>query len=328
MRPAVVLMLLPTACSEYSMSEKPEVPPGDTAAPLPQVRVEPADHDFHTLQVGESASVEVTISSVGGAPLRVGNVVYETRGGDLYLSVREGTNGAFPWDLPVGQSRVVEVTYTPTDQGGDEGTVVVRSTDPVSPEATAVQSGVAKAFEGFSTGWYVWDEGRAYETVSSAAHVVDHHGDEDLYYYEPSGAHGLVDSTDPVADFAVLREYVLRHAPTPTSVSGPFSYDADSSLATWELATFTYFLCDFYLPPEDDPSLYSISSGTVDDGIQVMVNGAILGRIELGESGAWPLSNAVAGDVNSLVIILVDDSMYDKYISDLAFYRDGVMVEG
>jgi hypothetical protein len=64
----------------------------------------------------------------------------------------------------------------------------------------------------------------------------------------------------------------------------------------------------------------------VDDGIQVMVNGAILGRISLGQAGAWPLSNAVPGQVNTLIIILVDDSRVDKYVSDLAFYRDGVMV--
>ena len=40
------------------------------------------------------------------------------------------------------------------------------------------------------------------------------------------------------------------------------------------------------------------------------------------------LTNATAGEVNTLIIILVDDSASDKYVNELAFYKDGVMVEG
>ena len=87
-------------------------------------------------------------------------------------------------------------------------------------------------------------------------------------------------------------------------------------------------MCDFWLDSSADPTRYEISSGVVDDGIQVMVNGEILGRIKLGESGSWSLDNANPGEVNTLVIILVDDSEYDKYVHDLAFYLDGKMVTG
>ncbi|MDP6934435.1 MAG: hypothetical protein QGG40_16030, partial [Myxococcota bacterium] len=158
--------------------------------------------------------------------------------------------------------------------------------------------------------------------------VIDHHGDVDLYWYEPSGAHGIVDSSDPETDFATMRDYVIDNAGAPTEVSGPFTYDASSSISTYEYATFTYFLCDFWLDADEDPSSYEISSGSVDDGIQVMVNGEILGQLKLGESGSWGLDNATAGEVNTLIIILVDDSASDKYVNELAFYKDGVMVEG
>lgn len=205
--------------------------------------------------------------------------------------------------------------------------MTVRSDDPDEDEITATQVGDGLAFEGFTTGWYVWDDGVAYETTSNPAHVVESHGDYDLYWYEPSGVHGLLDSTDPTADFEIMRQYVLDHAPTPVEVSGPFTYDGDSTLATYAFATFTYFMCDFYLEPDADPTAYEISAGSVDDGIEVIVNGHILGTMLLGESARyWPLTHAEPGRVNTLIVILVDDSAVDKYVYELAFYKDGIMV--
>jgi hypothetical protein len=157
--------------------------------------------------------------------------------------------------------------------------------------------------------------------------VVDYHGDPDLYWYEPSGAHGLIGSSDPTADFTILRDYVIASAGSPVTVTGPFNFSSGSTLATFQYATFTYVLCDFYMAPDDDPGLYTISAGSVDDGIEVLVNGAILGYLTLGQSGSWPLSNALPGARNTLVVILVDDSQVDRYLHDLAFYRDGVMVQ-
>jgi hypothetical protein len=330
----VTLPLLLAACSDYSFN-KAEVPPGgdsdarieDSGGPgVPDILVGPPSWDFGTLDPGASASLELSIANTGDARLVVHDLGYRTTSAELDLDRRIGDNGGLPWLIDPGDSRVVEVGYSPVDDQLDQGSLEVSSNDPDEPVVEAIQQGNGRLFEDFYTGWYVYDDGLPYETTSNPAYVVDHHGDEDLYWYEPSGAHGLLGSSDPTADFAVMRQYVLDRAGAPVVPTGPFSYDADSDLATFEWATFTYFMCDFYLDPHDDPSLYSISSGSVDDGIQVMVNGAILGRITLGQSGSWPLSNAVAGQVNTLIIILVDDSRVDKYIHDLAFYRDGVMV--
>jgi hypothetical protein len=335
LHPALLLAGLLVSCSDYSLSEA-KAPPADDTGPLtfdtgptaPDILVGPPTWDFGTLDPGASAEVEISISNTGDATLVVDEVTYSTTGGELSMDRLLGSNGGLPWRIDPGASLPVKVSYAPTDDSTDAGTVQVSSNDPDEPNAEASQSGNGRLFEDFFTGWYVYDDGIPYETTSNPAYVIDHHGDEDLYWYEPSGAHGLVDSPDPVADFAVMRQYVLDHAGAPIVPTGPFSYDADSELATFEWATFTYFMCDFWLDPSDDPALYEISSGTVDDGIQVMVNGAILGRITLGQSGAWPLSNANAGEVNTLIIILVDDSAVNKYIHDLAFFRDGVMVEG
>jgi hypothetical protein len=333
---ALTLALLLSACSDYSFN-KADAPPGGDSDPwledsggpgVPDILVGPPTWDFGTLDPGAADSLEISITNTGDGRLVVHDLSYSASSRELSLDRRTGANGGLPWLIDPGDTRLVEVGYSPVDEQVDLGSLEVASSDPDEPVVEATQQGNGRLFEDFYTGWYVYDDGLPYETTSNPAYVVDHHGDEDLYWYEPSGAHGLLGSSDPVADFAVMRQYVLDHAGAPTVPTGPFSYDADSDLATFEWATFTYFMCDFYLDPHDDPALYEISSGTVDDGIQVMVNGAILGRITLGQSGAWPLSNAVAGQVNTLIIILVDDSAVDKYIHDLAFYRDGVMVEG
>ncbi len=65
----------------------------------------------------------------------------------------------------------------------------------------------------------------------------------------------------------------------------------------------------------------------MDDGIQVMLNGQILGRRILDEGPfSWPLTAATPG-MNTLIIILVDDSEVNKYAHDLAFTLDGQMVQ-
>lgn len=322
--------LLLCACSDYSLSGKDE--PGDSAGAddggpaLPDILVGPATWDFGTLDTGTSATLEIGVQNVGDAILAVYDLAYTASSRELRFDARVGANGSPPWRLAPGDRALVEVAYAPSDGATDSGVLQVSSNDPDEPVAEATQVGNGRPFEDFYTGWYVYDDGVPYETTSNPSYQVDHHGDADLYWYEPSGAHGLLGSSDPVSDFAIMRQYVLDRAGPPVVPTGPFSYDADSDLATFELATFTYFMCDFWLDATDDPARYQISSGTVDDGIQVMVNGAILGRIALGESGSWPLNNAVPGQVNTLIIILVDDSRVDKYVSDLAFYRDGVMV--
>jgi hypothetical protein len=230
--------------------------------------------------------------------------------------------------LAPGEFVDVRVDYVPTDDQPDEGYIVVTSNDPDQPEATANQIGNARAWEGFSTGWYIVDDATNYETTSNAAHTVESHGDLDGYWYEPSGAHGLIDSADPTADFATLHDYVIARAGAPTPVTGPLNFRTSSTVPSLTYASYSYVLCDFWLDSTDDPALYAISSGAVDDGILVIVNGEILGNLILGQTGSWPLTNAHAGEVNSLVVILMDNAQVDKYLVDLAFYRDGVMVSG
>ena len=183
-------------------------------------------------------------------------------------------------------------------------------------------------FEGFSSGWYVLDDGIPYETTSNPNHEVTYHGDPDLYYYEPSGAHGLINSQNTIDDFAKMRNYIIERVPQTIQVSGPFNFDETSTLSTFAFATYTYFMCDFKIEPDIDVSRYAISGGAVDDGIQVMLNGHIIGRRVLNQGYfSWPLEYAQPDTINTLIVILVDDSASHKYAHDLAFTLDGYMVE-
>ena len=175
----------------------------------------------------------------------------------------------------------------------------------------------------FDAQWYVYDDGQAYETTSNPAYVVDFHGDADLYWYEKSGAHGLLDSMDPQGDFQILRDYVIEGAEEPMQSVGYVNYQAESTLSTFEFATFTYFLCDFY--PETQNTQYYIAADSVDDGIQIILNGEIVGYHTYEEGGfTIALDNINPGEHNSLIITLADDSKYEKAIENLVFLQESL----
>ena len=309
--------------------EDPVVPVAVTGEGLvPDLVIDPELHDFGTLDYAATDSVLVTLSNAGDATLTLTNLSYTTNTTELAMDALTDVNGELPWTLAPGASLQVRVDYAPTDDVADEGYITILSDDPDEPEAYANQIGNARAWEGFSTGWYIVDDSTNYETTSNPSYTIESYGDMDGYWYEPSGAHGLIDSADPTADFDLLHDYIIARAGTPTPVTGPLTFHTVSSVPAFTYASYSYILCDFWLDSTDDPALYSISSGTVDDGILILVNGEILGNLTLGGSGSWPLDNAVPGAVNTLIVILQDNSAVDKYLNDLAFYRDGVIVSG
>lgn len=290
--------------------------------------VTPALHDFGTLEYQATDAVDVMIRNDGDAPITVSDLTYTSPGTELTFDAREGENGALPWTLSPGDARVVTVTYAPTDDVADEGYVTVVSDDPDEAYVYANQIGNARAWEGFSTGWYIVDDSTNYETTSNPSYTVEYHGDRDGYWYEPSGAHGLIGSADPEADFAILRDYVIARAGAPTPVTGPLTFRTSSTVPSLTYASYSYVLCDFWIGAGDDPNLYEVSTGAVDDGVLVLLNGEIVGDVILGSSGRWTLTMARPGEVNSLVVILMDNAAVDKYLVDLAFYRDGAIVSG
>ncbi len=285
----------------------------------------PTEWDFGVLGVGESGTARFVAENLGASPLLIDDIGFSANSAEMQLD--PATTPGLPFTLGPADSFELWVHYNPVDGSADEGALRVHSTDGQEQQSDVFGNGIP--FEGFSTGWYVWDPRVPVSTTTSADYVVDHHGDEDVYYYEPSGAHGMSGSSDVSGDFALLRDYVIANAGAPVLATGPFDWDETSTVTQFAQATFTYFLCDFYLPADADPSTYTIETGAVDDGIRVLVNGQILGHQKLGEgSGRWTLGGATPGAVNTLVIILVDDAAVNKYLHGLGFYHDGVFVEG
>ena len=186
-------------------------------------------------------------------------------------------------------------------------------------------------------GWYVYDDGIAYETTSNPQFVINHHGDEDLYWYEPSGGHGLLEpSLGHQQAFDLIEQHIIDHTNLdPSYLQDEFSYDGNSTLATFEWATFTYAMAYLTYSPQYTGE-WTITVESVDDGIEVLVNAHIIGYMKLNESTTvFDLDNAVDGYTgvlqpgvqNVIIIILVDDSAVDKYIRNLVFAYDGVPVQ-
>ena len=305
-----------------------EEPPPPPPPGFGDIAIDPPLHDFGVLEVNQTGAIEVAIRNEGQAPLLVSGVSYSTLSLELALDTNEAVNGALPWTLAPGAAVTVVVDYAPSDGVADSGTITVVSNDVDEPSITATQGGNGRTFPGFSTGWYIVDEHTNYQTTSNPAHTVEYHGDLDGYWYEPSGVHGLIGSVNRTADFQVLHDYVMARAGAPTPVTGPLTFNASSTVPALTSASYSYILCDFWIEAGDDPSLYEIATGEVDDGILVLVNGEMLGNLLVRESGSWTLDNAVPGAVNSLLIILMDNAANHKGIEDLTFYRDGVMVTG
>ena len=209
--------------------------------------------------------------------------------------------------------------------------------------------GTATAAEddAFLIGWYLYDNPDVYETVSNPDHVVDHHGDPDLYFYEPSVSdmckkgetvrgHGLIDQVPPDNEigFCVIEQYILEKAGNEAgnvSLDSVFTYQASTTLATFDEATFTYAMVYLYIPEDTDPSLYSLRVHQVDDGIEVMTNARINGFMKLHDQDSeFDLDRAQDGAAgvlhhgfNTIVLILVDDSRVYKYIRNVEFLYDG-----
>ena len=103
------------------------------------------------------------------------------------------------------------------------------------------------------------------------------------------------------------------------------SFGTNSELDTFEWATFTHVLCEFWVDEGDDPDRWRLTTGEVDDGILVLLNGHYLGHLTLRQRGDWTLP-VVPGRTNTIAVLLVDDSADDRYVDEISLTRDGVFV--
>lgn len=201
----------------------------------------------------------------------------------------------------------------------------------------------------FMIGWYLYDDPSIYETVSHPDYVVDHHGDPELYYYEPSStydlcekgetirAHGLLDLNREKSEiaFCAVEQFILQKAGNEAgnvALESVFTYLTPTDLDTFEEATFTYAMVYLYIPPDDDPTLYTMRVHSVDDGIEVLTNAHITGFMEIFDphdrifdldEDIHQASGVLQTGFNTIILILVDDSRTHKSIDSVEFLIDG-----
>lgn len=107
----------------------------------PAINLDPPGYDFGNQELGCVGQLEVTVANIGRAPLILDEVSYEDFSGNGELTLSHNIQ---PGDtLDPNESVVVTIHYVPQDVEYDSGVLHVWSNDPSTPEATAMQSGLA-----------------------------------------------------------------------------------------------------------------------------------------------------------------------------------------
>ncbi|GGC80227.1 choice-of-anchor D domain-containing protein [Marinobacter halophilus] len=108
-------------------------------APTPEIGVNPETVDLGRIQLGQSASAEVTINNAGNETLLVDSIALEGTGAADFVQTNNCTTVA------ANASCTVELSYTANAVGVSNANLVIRSSDPESPEISIPVS--AEAFE-------------------------------------------------------------------------------------------------------------------------------------------------------------------------------------
>ncbi len=108
-------------------------------APTPEIGVNPESVDLGRIELGQSASADVTINNTGNETLLIDSVALEGAGAADFLQTNNCTTVA------ANASCTVELSYTANAVGVSNANLVIRSSDPENPEVSVAVS--AEAFE-------------------------------------------------------------------------------------------------------------------------------------------------------------------------------------
>lgn len=187
-------------------------------------------------------------------------------------------------------------------------------------------------------GWWSYFDNQKVGTTSSAAHPVGSYGDPDTYYYEPSGAFGMQEDPavlPPDQAWQSLVSFVLAKA-NGVSLSSTFSIQTSSDLNSLQEAYYGWALALLYVPKDKYCDSYRVHIGSVDDGVQAMVNGKIVGYANLGEQnkyidmvtyGSNPPELVLRPGINEVVLIHEDQAAVERYVTNVWIEHDGVQVD-
>jgi hypothetical protein len=111
---------------------------------VPEIDVVPLSLNYGDVFIGADSSLTVTITNTGSADLEVTGIDLGA-GSSPEFTITSGP--ALPANIIPGDNVIVEVTYSPSDENDDSGTLVIESSDADEPEVTVslIGSGVIVA---------------------------------------------------------------------------------------------------------------------------------------------------------------------------------------
>lgn len=139
----ICLPVLALSCQEYDLSRKTggdnpnPVDTGDPDTTAPDIEVDPASLDFgYVMKDCPSTPQTVTISNVGSATLEVTSIAVDGAGAGSW------SHDGASFSLAAGESRTVEVTFTPTAWVTYDVELVVESNDPDEARVAVPMEGI------------------------------------------------------------------------------------------------------------------------------------------------------------------------------------------
>ena len=116
--------------------------------------------DFGSTWVGCSLQQTATLGNVGNEELVITAVALTAEAEIFSLDLLlEESNGELPWTLEPGEAVEVQVGYAPLLAGSDTASLLIGSTDPVTPEATVALLGEADVHHEQTDRWELAEPG-------------------------------------------------------------------------------------------------------------------------------------------------------------------------
>lgn len=196
---------------------------------------------------------------------------------------------------------------------------------------------LAEPTEPVVVGWWSHFSNQKVPTPSTAQHPIEMYGDPDVYYYEPSGGHGLQEDPNVLSKAQAWQnmiDFILASSNNVT-LQPEFSINTSSDLSALTEAYFGWALVLLYVPKDKYCDNYRVHIGKVDDGVQAMVNAEIVGYDKLGEQdkyidmveyGSNPPKLVLRPGINEVVLIHVDQAKVERYVTDVWIEHDGMKV--
>jgi hypothetical protein len=146
--------------------------------PVPDIDVDPLIVDFGNVVQGNVETEDVTVSNLGTATLTVSAISYSGSADFNWMAA------SLPGLIPAGASRTIVVTYVPSDEVVDTGTITIASDDPDEPSVDVTLAGQPAPTPDIDVDPWVHDYGDVkVNTVETATFTITNVGDADLELY-------------------------------------------------------------------------------------------------------------------------------------------------